>query len=167
MKTIYFIAMSMLTTTSYASQLNLTDSAYRGVFIGMQANKVVTLLPQYRNDKANADATAGCYYLQHNIENKGLSIMIIDEQVARFDVVRNEDNILMDSGLGIGSSKQEVLKFYPQLKVLPHEYLGDAGEYLEITLASGNGLIFETEFDVVAQYRFGKYPEVQYIEGCL
>jgi hypothetical protein len=155
------IPFLILLLTACSAHSNSTNYDYRGVFIGMPVDKALHLLPNYMAGKAQF----GCYYLQVAEGDTSLYIMIIDDTVVRFDVLDKEANILTQKG--IGATKLEILKRYPQAKVKPHEYLGDAGEYLEVTLTSGNALIFETEFDIVAQYRFGRYPEVQYIEGCL
>ncbi|WP_413701599.1 hypothetical protein ACLKMH_08450 [Psychromonas sp. KJ10-10] len=162
MKTLFFTVMIFL--TACVSSTNLTNNDYRGVVIGMPVDKALSLLPHFLIDR---EEDSDCYYLHHPEENTDLYIMIIDDTVVRFDVFDKQANIFTQNNIGIGSSKQDVLKTYQKVKSQPHEYLGEAGEYLEVTLPSGNGLIFETEFDVVGQYRLGRYPEVQYIEGCL
>lgn len=163
---LFFIVL-MIFITGCASKLKQTDYSFNDRLIGTQADKVQVLLPNYSVDTQSCIDGSDCYYLQPNNDKAGPYIMIIDETVVRFDVIDEASHILTNKGVGIGSTKQEVLNAYPHASISPHPYLGQAGEYIEVTLPSGKGLIFETEFDVVAQYRLGRYPEVQYIEGCL
>tara|TARA_R110002050_G_scaffold9504_1_gene33052 strand:+ start:197138 stop:197623 length:486 start_codon:yes stop_codon:yes gene_type:complete len=157
-----FLIVVLIMFTGCASKAH----AFNELLIGTQADKVRVLLPHYTDDKQSYSDVSDCYYLQPKNDKAGPYIMIINDMVVRFDVVDKTPKILTEEGVGIGSTKQEVLKAYPQALLSPHPYLGQAGEYIEVTLPSGKGLIFETEFDVVAQYRLGRYPEIQYIEGC-
>lgn len=135
--------------------------------IGVKSDVVLLLLTDYMGDLDSYVEGSDCYYLRPKNQNEGPYIMIVDEVVARVDFVDHDLLQLTDRGVGIGSSKREVMSAYKNAHVHPHPYLGQAGESISVTLPSGNGLVFETEFDVVAQYRLGRYPEVEYIEGCL
>ena len=93
--------------------------------------------------------------------------MVVEEKVSRFDIDDQELKIETEAGVGIGSTKKEVLKAYPEIKVSPHPYIAPEGEYLEVKLPNGNGIIFETDHDIVTSFRLGSYPALGYIEGCL
>ena len=161
---LFFVILTVM-LTGCASAPKLTENAFGGVSIGMSAEHALAVMHDYAAEYY--DETSDCYYLHPKGEVAGVHIMINDEIVARFDVADNGERILTAAGVGIGSTKQDVINSYSQVNIKPHQYLGEAGEYLEVTLPSGTGFIFETEFDVVTQYRLGQYPEVQYVEGCL
>lgn len=165
MKLYVFILMIFL--AACAAKPKLTENSFEALLIGVRAEQARQLLPHYTvADNTYVDAS-DCYYLQPKSHRGGLSIMIIDDTVVRFDVDDQNSTVLTEKNIGIGATKKAVLNAYPNASSRPHPYLGQAGEYIEVALASGNALIFETELDVVARYRLGKYPEVLYIEGCL
>ena len=93
--------------------------------------------------------------------------MVVDEKISRIDIDDAELNIMTDRSVGIGSTKEQVLAAYPDAKALPHKYIAPDGEYLEIKLSNGNGMVFETAHDVVTSFRIGSYPSVGFVEGCL
>ncbi|MGQ8367318.1 hypothetical protein ACUNWE_18785, partial [Alteromonas sp. 1036] len=80
--------------------------------------------------------------------------MVVDDMVARFDVFDKELGIVVGNGLGAGSNKKEVVAIYPNTIVSPHPYIAPEGEYLEVKLNNGNGIIFETDHDIVTSFRF-------------
>ena len=149
-------------TTGYP----ITADAYGPVRLGMSASDLERLLQDYDSDEAAYDQDYGCYYLSKAGEPNSVDFMIVDERVVRFDV-NAESKIKTKQMIGIGSSKQDVLTAYDNVSVSEHPYLGAIGEYLEVSLENGNGLIFETHLDQVTSYRLGLYPHVGYIEGCL
>lgn len=131
----------------------------------MTTDRVLREFPNYTVDDNSNSTSSDCYYLIDTSISHGVNIMIVDDIVARIDITENS-TITTNKGIGINSSKNEVIKAYPQLIEQTHPYLGQAGQYLIVTLPFGHGIVFETAFDVVTEYRFGRYPEVNYIEGC-
>lgn len=150
-----------------AVNTNVTSPRLDEHLIGVKADAALHLLTDYSVDQDAYSEVSNCYYLQPKNRKAGPHVMIVDEVVARLEFVDKDLSLLTDKGIGVGSSKQDILIAYSNASVQSHPYLGQAGEYIKVELPSGNGLVFETEFDVVAQYRLGKYPEVEYIEGCL
>ena len=163
----FFIFILMIFLVACTTNPKLTENSFDELLIGARAEQARRLLPHYSSDESAYVDASDCYYLQPKSNQDGLSIMIIDDTVVRFEVDDQNSKILTEKNIGIGATKQAVLNAYPNASIRPHPYLGQSGEYIEVALASGSGLVFETEFDVVARYRLGRYPEVLYIEGCL
>lgn len=145
---------------------SLTDNSYQGVYIGDPAEEALKKLESYRVYKDEFTDELGCYYLSPVDYQPGAHYMIMEGKVVRIDVDDEASQINTDKGLGIGSTKQEVLSAYKNVKISPHPYASPEGDYLEIKLDNGNGIIFETYQDVVTRFRLGSYPAVKYIEGC-
>lgn len=100
----------------------------------------------------------------------GIGLMVVNDQVIRIDIWPGSP-IQTLSGLGIGSTVEEVEAAYDeQIEVTPHTY-SDGGSYLTLTPeASGSNLfslVFETDRDgKVTQFRTGQVPAVTWPEGC-
>ena len=152
---------------SYACADALTDTSYGGITLGMEEASAKKLLTGYVTDEEIYDEPYDCHYLTPPETEKGISYMVIDAKVVRFDIGDKELNITTREGVGIGSSKSDILEVYRNAEISPHPYISPDGEYIEIKLPNGNGIIFETEHDVVTSFRLGSYPAVEYIEGCL
>lgn len=139
------------------------------VRIGMTVNeaKQVAGIPLVRAENAYSEGDA-CYFL--NAQGiSDLGFMVTDGRIARVDVGRNSP-IKTLSGAGIGSTEAQIQQLYPgQIVSNPHEYF-DNGKYLTFVpkdeADKSFRVIFETDQGRVVEYRAGKLPEVQYIEGC-
>lgn len=116
------------------------------------------------------EASPGCRYAKPAGMNEGIGLMVIDNRIARIDIW-DAMPIKTRSGLGIGSTKAEILQRFPgQIEEQPHEYV-PGGQYLLFVpkdAADQNyRIVFETDPEgVVTQYRVGRLPEVRWIEGC-
>ena len=87
--------------------------------------------------------------------------------LARVDVWENT-GIATEQGARIGDSEQKILELYPGATVEPHAYEGPEGHYVRTRDAGGgHGYVFETDGQKVTRFRAGRYPEVEWIEGCL
>lgn len=162
---VILILMVLISYQSYSNEL-LNDS-YGSVKIGMLASEALPKLKGYVSDKLEYDKDHGCYYLLPPDDIKGVYFMVIGERISRFDIYHKVLNVHTLKDVGIGSSKSDVLKAYPNTIALPHEYMGLEGEYLHVKLPNGNGIIFETAKNQVTDFRLGSYPAIEYIEGCL
>jgi hypothetical protein len=106
-----------------------------------------------------------CFYVS-TAAHPHVSFMIESGRVSRVDVNRPE--VPSDRGARVGDSENEIRKIYgSKMKTEPHAYsAADGGHYL--TFRSGQYAIrFETEKGKVRSMYSGRYPAVQYIEGCL
>ncbi len=97
----------------------------------------------------------------------GLAFMTANGIVVRVDVAEGQD-ITTDTGAKIGDSEQRVLDLYKgRVRVEPHFYGGLPNHYLKVLGAKGEtSLVFETDGAKVTNYRAGREPQVQYVEGC-
>ena len=144
----------------------LTDHSLGAISIGTPAEQARTQLPSHQDDKANYPPDNNCYYFVPP-EYKGVFYMVIDEKVARIDIDSVDLSIKTTEGVGVGSTKEAVLQAYKEVLISEHPYLAPDGEYLEVKLSNGNGLIFETLNGSVIAFRLGSYPALSYIEGCV
>ncbi|GAB2690600.1 hypothetical protein [Aliiglaciecola aliphaticivorans] len=154
----------LMSQVAFANHFTLDE--YAGVKLGSHGDKALELLKNYHPEKSSYDEAQSCFYLIPPADFDGAYIMVLDGTVERFEVDEQSSKITTQEGIGIGSSKADVVGAYKDVKVSVHPYLGEAGEYLEVTLDNGNGLIFETYQDKVSSFRLGRYPAVLFIEGC-
>jgi len=72
-----------------------------------------------------------------------------------------------ETGIGVGSTRNDVLAAYPGVEESPHTYV-QGGSYLDVENGSGLAMRFLTdESGVVDGIIVGRIPQVYYIEGCL
>lgn len=95
-------------------------------------------------------------------------LMLDGDTVVRVDV-RTPDYPAV-AGVKVGDSEASALKALGDaVKVQPHPYTGPTGHYLVVHPdGAPNGLILETEETgkTIRSYRFGRWEQVQWIEGC-
>lgn len=112
-----------------------------------------------------------CYYVRPLGVPKGLGFMVTNGRIARVDVYENK-NITTLSGAKIGDTEARIKALYPgQIKVSPHKYTADSGGHYLTYIPKDKSdrfyrLIFETDGKRVTNFRAGKLPEVEFVEGC-
>lgn len=120
----------------------------------------------------------GCEFFTMAENWPGLGFMFEEGLLTRIDLYdpnsRTEEpdpiKAVTENGIKIGDTIAKARTAYgPAMTVSPHPYLEDAGSYLNVISTSGakNGIIFETEGDIITSLRVGDKNSVQYIEGCL
>jgi hypothetical protein len=166
------LAVSSLTLSTVVAKAKLTNQSK--VFInGIGTVKVGMTVPQA--EKAAGTKLVGdppnnnCYYVKPQNEPKNISFMVTKGRIARVDV-RQNTQITTLSGAKIGDTEAQIKSLYPgQIQVTPHEYVKN-GHYLTFIPkdhADRNyRVVFETDGKLVTEFRVGKLPEVQYVEGC-
>jgi hypothetical protein len=124
----------------------------------------------------------GCYYLWPKTGPKNLSLMVISpreenrilrdrDRIARVDIF-SDSPVTTLRGAKIGDTEARIKALYPgQIKTTPHEYTSSqGGHYLTFipkdAADKGYRLVFETLKGRVRQFRSGKLPEVEFVEGC-
>jgi hypothetical protein len=122
---------------------------------------------KFDTDKAGPDGQACLYSKPQGLS--GVSFMVINGKIARVDVWNNRQ-ITTFRGAKIGDSEARIKQLYGnQIKVERHEYRRN-GHYLVFVpkdKADQNfRVVFETDGQKVTQFRSGRLPEVEYIEGC-
>ncbi|MDZ8258537.1 hypothetical protein [Nostoc sp. ChiQUE01b] len=110
-----------------------------------------------------------CYYVKPQNEPKNLSFMVTKGRISRVDV-RQNNQITTLKGAKIGDTEAQIKSLYPgQIQVTPHKYVQN-GHYLTFIPKDRSDrnyrLIFETDGKLVTEFRAGKLPEVEYVEGC-
>jgi len=161
-----YISIMLLIFSANSFAESLTNDSYKNVKIGTSEKQALESLGLYKDTKDLYGPGSSCYYLVPQDEKGADAIfMILDGRVSRIDNYDNKD-VLTKDGLGIGSSKSEIVKHYKEVKVSPHPYVSPEGEYLEVRLGNGLGLIFETYHDMVTSFRLGD-ESIHYVEGCL
>jgi hypothetical protein len=116
-----------------------------------------------------------CRYARPAGGPDGLSFMVIDGRIARVDVGTFLPSMLPSpvktvSGVGLGSTEDEVKRTYPgRIRVEPAKY-NPAGHDLVYVpndpAVRHLGMIFETDGQRVTSFRAGLAEPVAYTEGC-
>ena len=167
------IAFCSLTVGAVLAQAKLTNQSklvingIGAVRVGMtvsQAAKAAGIQLVGDSPKNNS-----CYYVKPQGEPKNLLFMVTEDRISRVDVNKNA-SITTLKGAKIGDTEARIKLLYPgQIKVTPHKYV-KSGHYLTFIpkdRANQNyRLVFETDGKRVTQFRAGKLPEVEYVEGC-
>jgi hypothetical protein len=109
-----------------------------------------------------------CYYLIPEGElAETFGFMVSEGTVARIEIT-GESPVANAQGARIGDSEQRLLEIYKDAIVEEHAYEGPEGHYVRTKDAGGqHGYVFETDGKVVTRWRAGRYPEIEWIEGCL
>lgn len=100
----------------------------------------------------------------------GVAFMVINGRIARVDAGEPQGNLRTVSGIGRGSTEDEVKRTYPgRIRVEGHPYV-PTGRYLVYVPADAGlshlSMIFETDGRVVTRFRAGLKNAVAQIEGC-
>jgi len=108
-----------------------------------------------------------CYYVNPQGEPQEVGFMVTDGTISRVDVRKNS-RITTLSGAKIGDTEARIKSLYPgQIQVTPHKYVQN-GHYLTFIPKDGSNyrVVFETNGKRVTEFRSGKLPEVEFVEGC-
>ena len=104
-----------------------------------------------------------CMYLGPEQGNYDIGYMVVDGTVQRIDI--RAPGVATDEAVQVGMQAGEVEGIYPDLERQPNKY----SEYddLIVQLSGEAKLIMETdENGLIAAYRIGLPPAVDYVEGC-
>ena len=151
----------LATPKDTAVQWVMSDSGAAGVTIGLTRAEVEKKLGIQLQ---GADTVSPCVHLRSIRLPQGVSYMFNKGTLARIDV--DYPTVATDAGARVGDAQQRVESLYKgHVTVTPHKYL--EGHYLTVR-PKGTRLIyvFETEHDTVIRYRYGRLPEVEWVEGC-
>lgn len=112
------------------------------------------------------DAECEYFYAPHHLP--GVKFMFSREQLARIDVV--DGATPTQAGVRIGDTLAKIKKAYrSRVSMATHQYIPEPdGKYVTARSPSGKRAIrFETDKGRVVTYYVGRFPEVEYVEGCL
>ncbi|MEH1830984.1 MAG: hypothetical protein V7L29_02605 [Nostoc sp.] len=166
------LALSSVTVGTVIAQTKLTNQSK--LFINgvgqVRVGMSVSQAAKAAGTKLIGDSpNNSCYYVKPQNEPKNLLFMVTKGRISRVDV-RQNTQITTLKGAKIGDTEAQIKSLYPgQIKVTPHKYV-QGGHYLTfIPKDSANQnyrVVFETDGKRVTQFRSGKLPEVEYVEGC-
>jgi hypothetical protein len=116
-------------------------------------------LPEPRNRE--------CDHLRPPQGPPGVLIMTVEGQVARVEV--RDTTVATAAGARVGDTEARIHALYPnRVQTQPHKYVD--GHYLIVRRGPGPDslyrLVFETDRRRVTTYRGGRFPEVEWVEGC-
>jgi hypothetical protein len=108
-----------------------------------------------------------CYYISPRVGGDSISFMVTEGRIARIDV--SAPGFYTADGIQVGDSEERLKSMYgEQLIIEPHHYQAPEGSYLTITNDKGTLAIrFETYQGKITVFYTGKFPEVEYAEGCM
>jgi hypothetical protein len=96
----------------------------------------------------------------------GVLLMTVAGRVARVEV--RDSTVATTAGARVGDMEARINQLYPgRVQTTPHKYTD--GRYLIVRGAGADSvhrLVFETDGQRVTQYRAGRIPEVEWVEGC-
>lgn len=107
-----------------------------------------------------------CRYLEGVGHPSGIFFMLVRDSLARIDV--RDSSWATDEGARVGDTEARVNELYgARVATSPHKYTGPQGHYMTVTPAdSGYRIVFETDGQRVVNWRVGRVPEVEWVEGC-
>jgi hypothetical protein len=112
-----------------------------------------------------AGASVECSYADWPGAPAGVRVMVVHDTVARIDVT--DAGVSTEAGARIGDAEGRINSLYAtKVLMMPHKYT--TGKYLVITQPADtlHRIVFETDGQNVTQFRAGREPEVQWVEGC-
>ncbi|WP_373526889.1 hypothetical protein [Nostoc sp.] len=166
------LAVSYVTVGTVIAQAKLTNKSKLSI---NGVGSVQVGMTVYQAAKAAGTRLVGdapnnsCYYVKPQNKPKNLLFMVTEGRISRVDV-RQNTQITTLKGAKIGDTEARIKSLYPgQIQVTPHKYV-EGGHYLTFIpkdRADQNyRVVFETDGKRVTQFRSGKLPEVEYVEGC-
>lgn len=111
--------------------------------------------------------TPGCAQIRVKGLPPGTMLMFVADTLMRIDV--DSGAVRTVDGAGIGDAEGRVVHLYAgHVTVGPHKYTGPTGHYVTVVPPgdSAHRIIFETDGKTVLNYRAGRRPAVEYVEGC-
>lgn len=144
-----------------SSSFRISASGFGPVKTGMtvkQASKALGL----KVFTTDGDPPSGCRYFRARRGLPNISFMVMEGEVARVDTTSRAYRTA--EGARVGDSEARIKLLYPRrVTIEPHKYID--GHYL-IVGDGKSAIIFETDGKKVLVIRAGRYPEVDWVEGC-
>lgn len=157
-------ASSTMPTTA-STRWVVSPTGFGPVLAGMSLDSLGKVLGEPLH-AASTDPEA-CSYVRPAALPQGVLVMVLKDTVARVDV--RSAGVLTAEGAGVGDSEASVLARYKgRIRTEPHKYTGPTGHYLLVAAPPDTShlIIFETDGSKVVNYRAGRRPDVELVEGC-
>jgi hypothetical protein len=152
-------------TDATSNAWTIRPDGVRSVRIGMTAGEVRTALALPAT--AGAATPEACAYLEAPSLPVKLYFMTVTDTLVRIDV--RDSTVATSEGARVGDSEARINELYTgRVTSQPHKYTGPMGHYLVVTAPGDTThlIVFETDGQRVTNYRVGRKPEVQWVEGC-
>lgn len=112
-------------------------------------------------------ASPECSYAEWPTAPAGVRVMVVQDTVVRVDVT--QPGIETIEGGAIGDNEGKINSLYAtRISMRPHKYT--TGKYMIATNPGRtdtlHSIVFETDGAKVLQFRSGRLPEVEWVEGC-
>lgn len=152
-------------TCAYADNADkiTTFKGFQGIEIGMtiQSLSKATGLKFIKDSEAEEDFD--CTYAR-TPSRPGIYFMLIKGIVARIDV--DQGDYATPEGAKLGDSEKTIKRLYPKVEVEGQKYV-PGGHYLTVRSPDKlRAIIFETDGKKVTAFRVGRFPEIEWVEGC-
>jgi hypothetical protein len=180
--TLLFIAKPIFSQSQLTEQSKVFINGIGPIRVGMTIAEAETSAKVKLIEKGGRAGTGGCYSVQPQSGPQNLAFMVISnrkdnrivrtqDRIARVDVYKGS-RVTTLSGAKIGDTEARIKSLYAnRIQVTPHKYTAQqGGHYLTFMPTDAVDrdfrLIFETLQGRVTQFRSGKLPEVEFVEGC-
>jgi len=119
------------------------------------------------NSYADGQAVPACEIYEGGLLSDGISMMVEDGHVTRFQVY--DAGRIGPFGLLVGDSEESAMTKVPRGTTIElHHYAGEHGHYLTWRdPGSDLAIRVETIDGTVEGFYWGRWESVQYVEGCL
>jgi len=144
----------------------VNETSFGPVQFGMRLDEANAVLAGRLTPAEPLDSA--CDYVEPSGLGAQVAFMVIGGTVARVDV---RDSIVATAeGARVGDSESRIKSLYEgRIEIEPHKYLR-GGRYLIASPREASDtthlIIFETNGKRVMEYRAGRVPEVEWVEGC-
>lgn len=163
--------LGMSVSQAQGSTWPLHFDGYGPVRLGMTIEQAQQLLqtPLVIDDYLE-DETCRIFTPKGSGPAPSITFMTDHRRIVRIDVFPGAGpQPATDRGARIGDTEARIFVLYQgRVKSGPHHYTGPQGHYLRVFDERGRvRMIFETNGKTVENYRVGREPAVEYVEGCL
>ncbi len=138
------------------------------VRIGMEVGEASTAAGVTLRRDLGRQSTDTCHYVTPGAAMRGVSIMVVDDQIARIEIDAPSE-IATRSGVRIGTTAANLRSVYPDnIQQANNATLeGEAMAFVpNDDFDSDYRIYFEIENGQVARYRLGVKPAIDYLRGC-
>jgi hypothetical protein len=130
--------------------------------VGMPFAQAQKLAPGLTATPTNLRASSDCDQVPLP-GHPGVALMFVDGELARIDLFRPGPRTTR--GVGQGSRVTQAMRAYPGMRIEPRAY--EENERFFTERSGANAIRFETAKGRIENVYAGRWPQVQYIEGCL
>ena len=157
-------ALAVEPTPTTTVSFSLSTDGWGPVRIGMSPSEAKHALGGTFQSTLGGPHETACFLLQPS-KYPHVSFMVTDGRISRIDI--DTKSFVTREGIRLGDSEAKIKHLYGRkLTVMPHPYTD--GHYFVVRRVKGSarGYVFESDGTIVTTFRAGKFPEIEFIEGC-